>query len=78
MEETPSAPKNNCKCGPGGAALHHPMQGTAGGAYGLAFLGAAIYYIQHAATFWAGALGIVKAVLWPAFLVYHLLQFLKM
>jgi hypothetical protein len=31
-----------------------------------------------AATFWAGALGIVKAVLWPALLMHQLLTYLKM
>lgn len=50
--------------------------GPAGAVYGLGFVGAAVYYVQHSATFWAGVWGIVKAVLWPAFLVYDLLQFL--
>ena len=48
-----------------------------GGVYGLAFIGALIYFIQHAATFWMGVLGILKAFVWPAFLVYHLLTWLK-
>jgi hypothetical protein len=47
-----------------------------GGAYGLAFLGAAIYFIQHAESFWMGVLGVLKAIVWPAILVYQLLQFL--
>ena len=47
--------------------------GAMGGAYGLAFVGAAIYYIQHSATFWEGALGVLKAAIWPAMLVYKLL-----
>ena len=46
--------------------------------YGLGFIGALIYYIQHAATFWAVILGIFKAIFWPAMLVYKLLEFLKM
>ena len=52
--------------------------GAFGGIYGLAFIGAAVYYIQHSATFWEGALGILKALLWPAMLMYKLLEFLKM
>lgn len=52
--------------------------GTCGGAYGLAFLGAAIYYIQHAETFWMGVLCVLKAMVWPALVVYKLLEFLKM
>jgi len=44
-----------------------------GGAYFLGFLGAVIYYIQHADTFWVGVLGFLKAIVWPALLVHHLL-----
>jgi hypothetical protein len=49
-----------------------------GGFYGLGFLGAANYFISHAGTFWIGVLGFLKALVWPAFLVYKLLEFLKM
>jgi len=52
--------------------------GIFGGIYGMAFIGAAVYYIQHAATFWAGVLGFLKALFWPAVLMYKLLEFLKM
>jgi hypothetical protein len=52
--------------------------GISGGIYGMAFIGAAVYYIQHAATFWAGVLGFFKALFWPAVLMYKLLGFLKM
>lgn len=45
--------------------------------YGMGFIGALIYFIQAATGFWMGALGVVKAIFWPAFLVYHLLQYLK-
>lgn len=46
--------------------------------YGMAFLGAAVYYIQHAATFWAGVLGFFKAIFWPGVLMYKLMEYLKM
>jgi hypothetical protein len=49
-----------------------------GGVYGLAFVGAAIYFIQHAARFWEGVFGFFKALLWPATLMYKLLEILKM
>lgn len=52
--------------------------GALGGAYGLAFIGALVYYIQHATSFWIGALGFFKALIWPALLIYNLLRFLKM
>jgi hypothetical protein len=52
--------------------------GLSGGIYGMAFIGAAVYFIQHAATFWAGVLGVVKAIFWPAVLVYKVLELLQM
>ena len=45
-----------------------------GGFYGLGFLGAVIYYISTASGFWMGVLGILKALVWPAFLVFELLK----
>jgi hypothetical protein len=48
------------------------------GIYGLAFIGAAVYYIQQAPTFWMGVVGFLKALVWPAFLIYELMKFLKM
>jgi len=57
---------DKCKCaGPCGGAIYF---------FGL--IGAAIYYIQTAPSFWMGVLGILKAIVWPAFLVYELLKFL--
>jgi hypothetical protein len=52
--------------------------GTCGTIYGLAVVGALVYFVRHAATFGAGVLGIVKALVWPAVLMYKLLDFLKM
>lgn len=46
--------------------------------YGLGLLGAWFYYITTATTFWMGALGILKGIFWPAFLVFELLKFLNM
>ena len=45
-----------------------------GGVYGLGFIGAAVYYISTATGFWMGVLGILKAIVWPAFLVFELLK----
>lgn len=47
--------------------------GKAGGIYGLGFIGAAVFYIQAATGFWGGVLGVLKAIVWPAFLVHKLL-----
>ncbi len=50
--------------------------GPAGAVYGLGFIGAVIYFISTAATFWAGVLGVLKAIVWPAFLVYGAFRYL--
>ena len=47
---------------------------SGGFAYFLGFIGAAIFYISTAPDFWAGFVGILKAVVWPAFLVYAALN----
>jgi len=47
-----------------------------GAVYGLGLMGALIYYISTAAGFWNGCLGVLKALLWPGFLVFELLRFL--
>ncbi len=44
-----------------------------GGFYFLGFLGAVIYYIGAASTFGQGVLGILKAFIWPVFVVMKLL-----
>ncbi len=45
-----------------------------GAIYGFGFIGAAVYFISHAAGFWMGVLGVLKAIVWPAFLVYGALK----
>ena len=45
--------------------------------YGLGFVGAVIYYISMATSFWTGFIGLLKAIVWPAFLVYEALKFLN-
>lgn len=42
--------------------------------YGVGMIGAALYYVSTATNFWMGALGLLKALVWPGFLVYELLQ----
>ena len=46
--------------------------------YFLGFAGAAIFFIQQATSFGAGVIGILKAAVWPAFLIHSLLKFLGM
>jgi hypothetical protein len=48
-----------------------------GAVYGLGLIGAAIYFIGHAATFWAGVLGFLKAIIWPVFMVIKAFEFMQ-
>lgn len=50
---------------------------TGGGVYGLGLIGAAIYFIGNATGFWMGVLGFLKAIIWPAILVYEVLKVLE-
>ena len=52
--------------------------GSGGCFYAMGFVGALVYYITTATSFWNGVWGVVKALLWPAFLVYQLLRYLSM
>ena len=66
--------KDGCSCGEKKHEWHHRGGGAGGNAvYGLGFIGALIYFIGHATTFWGGVLGILKAVIWPVLLVYKAL-----
>ncbi|MFH0760105.1 MAG: hypothetical protein V2A67_01215 [Bacteroidota bacterium] len=56
---------------------HVTNNAAAGAVYGLGLIGAAIYFIGHAATFWAGVLGFLKAIIWPVFMVIKAFEFLQ-
>ena len=44
-----------------------------GGVYCVGAIGAVIYFISNATGFWNGVLGVLKAMVWPAFVVHGLL-----
>lgn len=50
------------------------VKGSGGAVYFLGFIGAVVYYISTATGFWIGVLGFLKAIVWPAFLVFELLK----
>ncbi len=54
------------------------QSGASNGIYGLGFIGALIFYIQQATSFGGGVVGFLKALVWPAFLVYDLLKYINM
>jgi hypothetical protein len=48
--------------------------GTGGALYGLGFVGALAYYWTTATSLWMGFIGLLKALVWPAVLVYGLMR----
>ena len=47
---------------------------SGGAVYGMGFVGAAVYFIQNADSFGMGVYGVLKAIVWPALLIYKALQ----
>ena len=44
----------------------------------LAYIGAAVYFIsQSDGRFWSVVLGLLQAMVWPAYFIYHLLDVLN-
>jgi len=41
----------------------------------MAYIGAAIYFVSHSdGSFWGVILGLLQAIVWPVYLVFHVLQ----
>ena len=59
---------------------HHGSRGgmNSGGIYCVGMIGVAVYYIQQVSGFWPVIGAILKAMVWPAFLLYHVFQMLHM
>ncbi len=53
---------------------NHQATASGGAVYGFGLIGAAIYFISQATTFWLGVLGLLKALVWPAILVFEALR----
>ncbi len=60
--------------GNGSGTVSKAGSGGAGAVYGLGFFGALVWYWQNADGFWMHLWAIIEAFLWPAFVVYDLLQ----
>jgi len=50
------------------------QQNTGGFIWFLGFIGAFIYYLEQVDNFGAGIVAFLKAIVWPAFLVYKMLS----
>lgn len=48
--------------------------GAGGPIYGLGIIGSMVFWIQQADGFWPTIWAIIKAFIWPAFLIYDLLK----
>jgi hypothetical protein len=58
-----------------GEKMKNVHQGGSSAIYGLGFIGAAIYFISQASSFWLGVVGFLKAIVWPVFFVYEAFKF---
>ena len=65
--------KNDCK----DKNRNHQATASGGAVYGFGLIGAAIYFISQATTFWLGVIGFLKAIVWPAVLVYEAFKSLE-
>jgi hypothetical protein len=44
----------------------------------LAYIGAAVYFVGVSdGSFWGVILGLLQAIVWPAYLIYHVLEVLS-
>jgi len=50
------------------------QQGPLGFVFFVAWIGAVVYFVNESAGFWGFILAILKACVWPAYVVYHALQ----
>lgn len=56
----------------------YKVYGGSGHIYGLGFLGALVYFLQHSSTFTDGVIGVLKAIVWPGMIVYKFLELLHL
>jgi hypothetical protein len=49
-----------------------------GAVYFLGIIGVAVYYVQQVSGFWPVVLAILKAIVWPAFLLHKVFSMLNM
>ncbi|HET6924507.1 MAG TPA: hypothetical protein VFH39_01585 [Candidatus Saccharimonadales bacterium] len=53
------------------------QRGGAGGIWFMGAIGTLVYFLHfHSGTFWLVILAIIKAILWPGFLLYYVLRFM--
>ncbi len=55
---------------PQSKVVRNIYRGGGDAVYGLGLIGALIYYIEHATSLGMGLLGLLKAIIWPALVIY--------
>lgn len=68
------AESKKCDC----ASRAGAANASGGAVYGFGLFGALFFYLSAANSFGAVMMGILKAFVWPAMMVYHLFKFLGM
>lgn len=53
-------------------------QKTGGGIYFMGMIASAIYFIQHTEGFWLIVLALLKAIVWPVFIIYRAFELMGM
>ena len=76
-EEIPAQEKECCQKNWKNRCRNMHQNGGPGTFYGLGFVGAVVYFLQQAHTFQQGVIGVLKAIVWPALLIYRVLGFFK-
>lgn len=51
--------------------------GPLGWIFLMAYIGAAVYFVQQSSGFWGFVLGLLKAAVWPAYVLFHALTLLQ-
>ncbi len=54
------------------------VSGGGSAVYCVGFIGAVVYYISTSTGFWDGVLGVLKALVWPALIVFEAMKALGM
>lgn len=69
-----SEEKKECCC----KGHHHGMgcHGACGGVYFMGIIAAAVYFISQTSGFWNVVLAILKAIVWPVFVIHALMGFI--
>ena len=57
--------------------IQHQGGGAGGSVYGLGMIGACVYYMRGATTPKERGMAFLKALVWPAYLVYEAFMFLE-